>query len=96
MKTFILISLLFGLNIVFAGCDERDRQPGTRTTPSPSTAPNTARLSDLKVLYISGYADDDVARQGILNPGTNFLHKPFAPEVLARKVHETISALSST
>ena len=47
MKTFIwLIPLLFGLNVVFAGCDERDRQPGTRTTPSPSTAPNTARLSD--------------------------------------------------
>src|SRR5678815_5592458 len=46
MKTFILISLLFGLNIVFAGCDERDRQPGTRTTPSPSTAPSTSKLSD--------------------------------------------------
>ena len=47
MKKFIwLIPLLFGLNIVFAGCDERGRQPGTRTTPSPSTAPSTSRLSD--------------------------------------------------
>jgi osmotically-inducible protein OsmY len=47
MKKFMwLIPLLFGLNMVFAGCDERDRQPGTRTTPSPSTAPNTARMSD--------------------------------------------------
>ena len=45
MKKFIwLIPLLFGLNVVFAGCDERGRQPGTRTTPSPSTASNTARL----------------------------------------------------
>ena len=43
MKKFIwLIPLLFGLNVVFAGCDERGRRP--RTTPSPSTAPNTARL----------------------------------------------------
>jgi hypothetical protein len=47
MKKFIwLISLLFGLNVVFAGCDEGGRQPGTRTTPSPSTAPNTSGLSD--------------------------------------------------
>jgi BON domain len=45
MKKFIwLIPLLFGLNIVFAGCDERGRQP--RTTPSPSTAPSTSKLRD--------------------------------------------------
>ena len=45
MKKFIwLIPLLFGLNVVFAGCDERGRRP--RTPPSPSIAPNTARLSD--------------------------------------------------
>ena len=49
MKTFILISLLFGLNIVFAGCDERGRQPGTRTAPTPPTAPSTSRLSDLEL-----------------------------------------------
>jgi osmotically-inducible protein OsmY len=47
MKKFTwLIPLLFGLNVVFAGCDERGRQPGTRTTPSPSTAPSTSKLSD--------------------------------------------------
>jgi osmotically-inducible protein OsmY len=43
VKTFIwLIPLLFGLNVIFAGCDERGQQPGTRTAPTPSTA----RLSD--------------------------------------------------
>jgi osmotically-inducible protein OsmY len=47
MKKFTwLIPLLLGLNVVFAGCDERGRQPGTRTTPSPSTAPSTSKLSD--------------------------------------------------
>ena len=46
MKKFIwLIPLLFGLNVVFVGCDERG-QPGTRTTPSPATAPSTSKLSD--------------------------------------------------
>lgn len=54
----------------------------------------TKRRPDLKVLYMSGYADDDIARQGILKPGTNFLHKPFTPEILARKVHETMSTSS--
>jgi osmotically-inducible protein OsmY len=45
MKKFIwLIALLFGLNVVFAGCDERGRRPGA--TPSPSTAPSTSKLSD--------------------------------------------------
>jgi osmotically-inducible protein OsmY len=47
MKKFIwLIALLFGLNVVFAGCDERSRQPTTGTAPSPSIAQSTARLSD--------------------------------------------------
>jgi hypothetical protein len=47
MKTVIwLIPLLFGLNFVFTGCNERGRQPGTRTTPSPATAPSTSTLSD--------------------------------------------------
>jgi osmotically-inducible protein OsmY len=45
MKKFIwLIPLLFGLNVVFAGCDERGRRP--RTTPSPSTAPRASKLHD--------------------------------------------------
>jgi osmotically-inducible protein OsmY len=48
MKTFIWsMPLLFvGLNVVFAGCDERGRQPGTRTTPGLSPAPSTSKLSD--------------------------------------------------
>ena len=47
MKKFIwLTPLLFALNVVFAGCDERGRQPVAGRAPSPSTAPSTARLSD--------------------------------------------------
>ncbi len=33
-----LIPVLFGLNVVFAGCDERDRQPSTPTSTSPSAS----------------------------------------------------------
>ena len=39
MKPFNwLIPVLFGLNVVFAGCDERGRQPSTRTSTSPSAS----------------------------------------------------------
>ena len=41
-----LISLLFGLSIVFPGCENRGRQSGTRTARNPGTAPSISRLSD--------------------------------------------------
>src|SRR2546422_11627134 len=41
---------------------------------------------DLRVLYMSGYADEAVAQHGVLDPGTAFLQKPFTPGGLADKV----------
>ncbi len=59
---------------------------------------NGRRLSELlsperpemKVLYMSGYTDDAIVRQGILNAGVNFLHKPFSPAALAAKVRDSL------
>jgi CheY-like chemotaxis protein len=45
----------------------------------------------IKVLYISGYADDVVWYQGGLDSGGAFLQKPFSPEALAGKVREVLS-----
>jgi len=50
-------------------------------------------IPDLKILFMSGYDAEIIARQGILEKGTNFIHKPFTIEELAQKVHTTIHDL---
>ena len=49
-----------------------------------------ARKPDLKVIYMSGYPDAAIIRQGPLDLEAPFVPKPFAPAVLARKVREVI------
>ncbi len=44
----------------------------------------------VKLLFCSGYTDDDVLRQGILLDQVPFLQKPFTPEALARRVREVL------
>jgi two-component system cell cycle sensor histidine kinase/response regulator CckA len=45
---------------------------------------------DIKVLYTSGYTDDAIVHQGVLNPGTHFLQKPSSPKTLSHKVREVL------
>jgi len=44
----------------------------------------------MKVLYVSGYTADAVARRGMSDSKTAFLQKPFAPGALVRKVREVL------
>lgn len=48
------------------------------------------RLPQMKVLYLSGYTDDAVARHGVSFSDMAFLQKPFTPAVLAAKVRAVL------
>jgi signal transduction histidine kinase/ActR/RegA family two-component response regulator len=49
---------------------------------------------NLPVLYMSGYTDDAIVQHGVLEPGINFIQKPFSPDALALKVREVLDARS--
>jgi len=46
--------------------------------------------SDMKVLYMSAYTEDAAVNIGVLDPGTQFIEKPFSPDDLAGKVREVL------
>lgn len=43
-----------------------------------------------KVLYMSGYTDNAIDEQGILDPGTEFIQKPFSPFDLLKKIRDVL------
>ncbi len=50
------------------------------------------RRPEMRVLYMSGYTDTAAGDDGLLPGGGSFLQKPFAPDVLERKVREVLEA----
>ncbi|MBI5590100.1 MAG: PAS domain S-box protein [Deltaproteobacteria bacterium] len=46
--------------------------------------------SNLKSLFMSGYTSNVIAHHGVLDPGVNFIQKPFSIKNLAAKVRETL------
>ncbi len=50
------------------------------------------RMPDVRVLFVSGYTDDAVLRQGVLLSDVAFLQKPYGPAELAAKVRHVLDA----
>lgn len=48
------------------------------------------RLPDLKVVYTTGYTRNAIVHNGVIDPGTNFLAKPFGIDQLAAKIREAL------
>ncbi len=52
----------------------------------------SARRPHMKVLYLSGYTDDALARLHVLEKGMTLLQKPFTPTTLERRVRAVLDA----
>ena len=51
----------------------------------------TARRPETRVLFTSGYADDDVIERGLLDADMAFIQKPFSMEELGDKIRELLA-----
>lgn len=49
---------------------------------------------DIRTLYVSGYSEEYVVANGVLDPGPVFLRKPFLPVVLTDKVSEVLARVA--
>jgi len=47
---------------------------------------------DMKVLYMSGYTDEAIVENGILDAGLHFIPKPFSPASMAQKILEVLNS----
>ena len=45
---------------------------------------------EIIVLYMSGYTDSVVMKQGVAEGSVNFIPKPFTPAALSQKVREVL------
>jgi two-component system cell cycle sensor histidine kinase/response regulator CckA len=51
---------------------------------------------EIRVLYMSGYTGDVIVHHGVLEPGVDFVQKPFTVELLARRVREVLDDAQRT
>ena len=47
---------------------------------------------EMRIVYMSGYAENAIVHHGVLEQGTWFIQKPFSPHALALKVREVLDA----
>jgi PAS domain S-box-containing protein len=52
----------------------------------------TATRPETRVLYMSGYSDDDILRLGVKKATAHFIQKPFSVDALVHKIRETLNS----
>jgi CheY-like chemotaxis protein len=61
--------------------------------PGPELAEKLVQSRpELKVVFISGFADSSLAPDGVLKPGTVLIQKPFTIRVLSAKLREVLDS----
>ena len=59
--------------------------------PGPVLAEKLMRSRpEMKVIFISGYANASLAPDGVLKPGTVLVNKPFTMKILSAKLREVL------
>ena len=48
--------------------------------------------TDLRILFMSGHTEDAVLQRGEIGAGAAFVHKPFSPLALSRKLRRLLDA----
>jgi NO-binding membrane sensor protein with MHYT domain/nitrogen-specific signal transduction histidine kinase/CheY-like chemotaxis protein len=66
-----------------------------RTSGPKLAASLAAARPELRVLYMSGFTESAVMHHGVLDPGTEFIQKPFSPQALSLKVQEVLRKVAA-
>ena len=82
------------LHAVGSGQDPVDLVVTDVVMPRMSGSELVRRLSELRpglrVIYMSGYTSERIGRDGVLEPGTHFIQKPFNSDDVLRKVRQVL------
>jgi two-component system cell cycle sensor histidine kinase/response regulator CckA len=54
------------------------------------------RWPRLRVLFMSGYTDDEILRRGLAQAGSSFLEKPFTPERVAGAIRRALDGTTAS
>lgn len=49
--------------------------------------------ASLRILYLSGYTQDVVLKEGVEHRGLHFVQKPYTGEALARKLRDILDSV---